>query len=214
VTHDWFPKLDPARLQHLRSLLVSREDAHWAGLADAMIVSQRIYAPFMGLPGEAYLANTERETLMKRTFLARYEAALAADHAPPRVMLKLGSFHLTRGATPTHVQGLGGFVTEFATAHGAQAVSILAVCGPGGAVGGAEHPSSCDAQFTSDLAFLGDTVSRDQLTIYDLREWRLRPGRWEHLPFDWRQAIDSYDVMVIIPGRQPSPMAEGLSPAH
>lgn len=214
VTHDWYPKLDPARLQHLRSLLSSRADAHWAELVDAMIVSQRIYAPFFNLPGEAYLANTERETLMKRTFLARYNAALAADHSPPRVMLKLGSYHITRGATPTHVQGLGGFVTEFATEHGTQATSILAVCGPGGAVGGAEHPTPCDAPFASQLAFLGDSVSRDQLTIYDLREWRLRGRRWEHLPFDWRQAIDSYDVMVVIPGRPASPMAEGLPLPH
>lgn len=112
-----FAKLDAAALVDLRDALSHRRDARWAALAEAMIVSHRIYQPFTGGGGEPYLANRERETLMKRLFLEQFEAALEADNAPPRVMLKFGGYHTYRGATPTWVQGLGGFVTEFATAH-------------------------------------------------------------------------------------------------
>lgn len=207
----WFGKIDGARLQALRAALAGRADARWAERVDAMIVSHRIYQPFTSGHGEAYLANDERETQMKRLFQAHYEAAMRADREAPRVMLKFGSYHMMRGATPTHVQGLGGFVTEFAVARGQRAVSILAMCGPGGAVAQHEEaPLACDGLFTGPFSFLAAHVSRDEIAIFDLRVWRLRPGRWAHLPAEMRQLIDSYDVAVVIPGRPAAAALAGL----
>ncbi len=83
---DGFARLDPARLSALRAVLSHSRDARFAAMVDAMIVSRRIYGPFTGGDGEAYLANHERETLMKRLYLAQYEAALEEDGHAPRVI--------------------------------------------------------------------------------------------------------------------------------
>lgn len=207
----WFGRIDGSRLIDLRAALSGGADARWAERVDALMVSHRIYQPFTAGRGEAYLANEERETLMKSLFLERHEAALRADRAPPRVMLKFGSYHMMRGATPTHVQGLGGFVTEFAVARGQRAVSILALCGPGGAIARHEAaPLPCDQLYAGPLSFLADHVSREEIAVFDLRVWRLRPERWEHLPGAIKRLIDSYDVAVVVPGRSAAEPLSGV----
>ncbi len=196
----WLGRAEAQPLIDLRAALNGRQDRDFAALVDAMIVSQRIYRPFTADQGEALFANIERETLMKRTFLERYNAALRADHTPPRVMLKFGAYHMYRGASPTHVQALGGFVSELATQNGQNALAILPLCGPGGFVGTFDIPEvACDASFAESYGFLAPYVDQQALTIFDLREWRLRPRRWAHLPADIRQAIDSYDLIVVVP---------------
>ncbi len=197
----WFGKMDGAKLEALRAQLNGRSDTHWAEIVDAMIVSHRIYAPFVAGAGESYLANTERETLMKRTFLAHYEAAMRADGSPPRVMLKFGSNHMMRGATPTWVQGTGGFITEYAMAHGLNATTILMICGPGGSDAQLQGPPvECHDTLEHQLPFLAPFVDAHQLTIFDLREWRLRPRRWADLPAEVQMTLGSYDVIVVVPG--------------
>ena len=84
----WLGTSPPQQLVDLRARLNARRDAPYAELVDAMIVSQRIYRPFTGAGGEAWLANGEREDLMRRLFLENYRAAERADGAPPRVMFK------------------------------------------------------------------------------------------------------------------------------
>ena len=46
-------------------------------------------------------------------------------------MLKLGAYHLFRGASPLLVQSLGGFVAEWAAARQQAVLSVLMLCGPG-----------------------------------------------------------------------------------
>lgn len=207
----WLPRGDAQPLLNLRALLNGRRDADEAATVDAILLSQRIYRPFTGGGGEAYLANEERETLMKQLFLENYRAAERVDGVPPRVMFKFGMGHMFRGASLTHVQGLGGFVTEFGHITGGDALAVAAVCGPGGFVGTLDRPSiACDENFAETYGFLGE-VARDQLTIIDLRVWRLRPGRWAHLPAETRQLIDSFDVLVIVPGGAGSSFLPDLS---
>jgi|CXWL01.1.fsa_nt_gi hypothetical protein len=209
---DWLGRADAQPLIDLRARLGHRRDRAHAALLDAMLQSQRIYRPFTAGGGEAYFANSERETLMKRTFLERYRAAERADRAPPRVMLKFGSNHMVRGATPTHVQGLGGFVTEFAVQNGTNALSINVACGPGGVVGTFDNPSvPCAPYFAETWSFLAPYVDPTQVTVFDLRAWRLRPRRWQHLSADMRQLIDSYDLLVFPPAAPASEFLPGLA---
>ncbi len=208
----WLGQSDAAPLLELRALLNGRRDAELARLVDAMVVSQRIYRPFTGGEGEALLANTERENLMRRNFLDYYNAAARQSNEPPRAMFKFGEYHMYRGASPTYVQALGTFVTEFAAAHGRTSLSITAVCGPGGSVGTLDRQRvACDEYFSENWAFLAPVTAAEGLTIFDLREWRLRPGRWEHLSHDMRRLISSYDIVVVVPGGAPAEFLPGLA---
>ena len=61
---------------------------------------------------------------MKRLFMREYRAAEAQGERNPKVLVKLGHWHVFRGQGPSHLQTLGNFVTEFATANGADAFSV------------------------------------------------------------------------------------------
>lgn len=210
---DFLARVETARLTELRAALNGRRDRDYAALVDAMIASQAIYRPFTGGGGEPYLANAARENLMKRLFLERYRAAERADRAPPRVMFKFGSNHMYRGATPTHVQGLGGFVSEFAVQNGTSALAVYVGCGPGGVVGTFDNPNvPCALGFNENWSFLAPYVDPTQVTVFDLRAWKLRPRRWQHLSADMRQLIDTYDVLVFPPAAPASQFLPGLAP--
>jgi len=196
-----FAAIPAQDLADLRAMLNGRRDARWAEAVDAMILSHRIYQPFTGGGGEALLANDERELLMKRLFAAHYEAATEAEREPPRAMFKFGATHMYRGPSMTQVQGLGGFVTEYATARGLRAASVLVVCAPGGQANRFRSPpGSCDGDFNAfGLGALSEYISPDELTVFDLRVWRLRYRRWEHLPASIQRAVSSFDALVIVP---------------
>jgi hypothetical protein len=209
----WFAALDRARLEALRAALNGRRDARYAEMADAMILSNRIYAPFTGNGGEANLANNEREHLMRRLFLENYRRAEAADDAPPRVMFKMGGSHVYRGASTTQIQGFGGFVSEFAATRGTQAATILAICSPGGQQASAfAPPGDCTADsYRRNWSFIDRYADPSAVTVFDLRAWRLRPRRWNTLPFDVQQAILSFDVLVIVPAGPGSSLLPGMT---
>ncbi|MEZ5996282.1 MAG: hypothetical protein R3C25_11075 [Hyphomonadaceae bacterium] len=209
----WFSSLQREQLEGLRSALTGRRNAGYAAHVDAMLVSHRIYQPFTGGGGEAYLANDEREHLMRRLFLENYRRAEAADRTPPRVMMKIGGSHAFRGASTTQIQGFGGFVTEFATLNGTQAITILALCGPGGQSSSTFNPPTDCAQdsYRRNWSFIDQYVDPSAVTIFDLRVWRLRPRRWNNLPIDVQQAARSFDVLVIVPATRGSMLLPGLT---
>lgn len=209
----WFSSLDRTRLEALRAALNGRRDARYAGLVDAMIMSHRIYQPFTGGGGEAYLANIERENIMRRLFLENYNRAVDAGDESPRVMFKMGGSHMFRGASTTQIQAFGGFVSEFAAAHGTQATTILALCSQGGQQSSAfAPPADCTADsYRRDWSFIDQYVDPTAVTIFDLRAWRLRPRRWNSLPFNVQQAILSFDVLVIVPAGPGAALLPGLT---
>jgi hypothetical protein len=201
---NWLTQVDAAALQQLRESLNGRRDADYAALIDAMIASQRIYRPFTGGGGETYVANNERENLMRRLFQEHYEMAASVDRRPPRVVIKLGASHAYRGASTTQVQGFGGFVSEFAAARGRQAVTILVLCPREGQVAQFMGPaSSCSEDiYARHWAFIAPYLEPGGITCFDLRTWRLRPSRWRTLPTEVQRAILSFDVLVFV---APSP---------
>lgn len=205
--------LDPAPLLQLRMRLEASRERDLQAIIEAMLASQKIYAPFSGGSGESFVANNEREQLMKRNFLREYRAAARRDGQPPRVMLKFGGYHMYRGATPTGVQGLGGFVTELATANGRSSLAIYVACGPGGATGGLRGENDpCDERLAKDWSFLSGHIDPTQVTIFDLRTWKLRLRRWQHLDADQQRLLFSYDLVVVVPGRPAAQMLPGLAP--
>lgn len=212
---NWFGQTDAAPLVALRGELNGRADRAFARMVDEMIVSQRIYRPFTGgAGGEPWFGNLERENQMRALFLERYRAAERADGAPPRVMLKFGGNHMFRGASPTHVQALGTFVSELGhMTGGGGAVSIYTACGRGSSLGTYQAEAfSCDDYFQENWGFLAEYVDPNALTVFDLRVWKMRARRWEHLPADIRQLIDSYDVLVVVPNGAAAQWLPGIDP--
>ncbi len=210
---NWLGRVDPARLTALRAALADRRDAPHARLVDAMIESRAIYGPFSGAGGEANLANDARERLMRRLFLEHYQRAERADGAAPRVMLKFGASHAYRGASMTWVQGLGGFVSEFAAARGTETLTVLALCGPGSFTASYQGPPTrCEeARYARDWAFMTPHLDPNAISVFDLRAWRLRPRRWAHLPAEVQRAIGSFDVLVFMPASPASEWLPGLA---
>lgn len=204
--------LDPARLGALREALSVDEDADWRRLVEAMLLSQEIYRPFTGGPGEALLANDARERLMRRQFMDYHARAQAAGRSP-RALLKFGAYHMYRGASPVQVQALGGFVSEFAAARGQDSLALLVMCGPGGQSGDlAGRASDCGESLTKGgWGFLMPYVDPKAPTLFDLRSWRLRPGRFRHLPVEVQRAVGSFDFLVFVPGAAAA-FLPGVSP--
>lgn len=196
-SNDWLGTVPIEDLIELRASLTDRGEAAQARVADDLIVTRRIYAPFLGGAGEPHFANDERETLMKRTFQARFEEAARTMGQNPRVMLKLGAYHIARGATPTWVQGLGGFVTEYGLSRGLSAASLMLICKPNG-------PSSCPDGLAAEFEFLAPYLDARDITIFDLRVWRLRPSRWSHLSAAQQMVIGAYDFLVFVPDGGPA----------
>jgi hypothetical protein len=211
---NWLVQVDPAQLQQLRGLLGGRHDADFAALIDAMIVSQRIYRPFTGGGGEIYLANDEREHLMRTLFRENYARTEAADRTPPRVMMKLGASHAYRGASTTQVQGFGGFVSEFGNERGKRTTTVLVLCPRAGRTSshGGATASCADDEYTRNWAFIEPHLEAGALTVFDLRTWRLRPRRLQTLPADVQRAVLSFDVLVVVPPAPGAQLLEGFTP--
>ncbi|HMQ08667.1 MAG TPA: hypothetical protein PKC30_15310 [Saprospiraceae bacterium] len=186
----------------LAELLNNPIDSTFANMANAMTKSAQIYKPFIVGEGEYFLANHIREQMIRRNFLEYYRAAEKATMKPPRVMMKYGAYHLYRGATPTNVQGLGGFMTEFSVVTGVGGtLAMLVITDEEGAVTTFED-KSYDAKdwFIKNWGFLTPLLKSGDIGVFDLRAWRMRPNRWAHLPESTRLAINSYDILIVAPG--------------
>jgi hypothetical protein len=94
---------------------------------DNLVSSSEIYGYYRSAAaGEltGYLSGFMREEQMKHLFMREYQAAEAHGEHNPKVLLKLGHWHVFRGQGPSHLQTLGNFVTEFATANGTDAYTV------------------------------------------------------------------------------------------
>lgn len=194
-------KTDLAQFEKLRSLLNDERDASFAKLVDDMILSAKIYAPFIGKPGlSVHVANTERENYMKRRFQSLYEQA-----GRPKVAFKFGSYHMSRGLSGTHVLSLASFVTDTALMQGAKSFNVLLLCGPGTKAAQFQGtPADCEMSVAKDFPDLVGLVDSKQPTLFDLAPWKDKPRRWEHLSADVQSLVWAYDAILFIPNGKPA----------
>ena len=80
--------------------------------------------------GEIYANNLQRSQLLKRNFMAFYNAALQSG-PPPKVFFKFGAGHVMRGRNYINVFDLGNFVAELAESQGATSFHVLVVAAGG-----------------------------------------------------------------------------------
>lgn len=127
VSHYMSEVVRLADLEELRKEQAPPEGSEAQFILDNLVSSSQIYGYYLqGEAGEPtyYFNGYVREEQMKHLFLREYRAAEAHGEHNPRVMLKLGQWHVRRGSGPSNLQTLGNFVTEFATANGTQALTL------------------------------------------------------------------------------------------
>ena len=209
---EFLPGIGRQRLPELEALL--HDDApELRKRVTAMRQSGEIYRAFVTDDREAWPANLERESLMKQNLLAALRDAGNRDRTVPRVLFKFGTYHLTRGVSPTLVPTLGSFASAWAEARGERTVHIAVACGPAGRIatfnGGYQ---SCAADFAGYFGDPGKTLARGSINVIDLRIWKQRPARWAAMPAVGRSIIEGYDVLVVVDGTPASRYLEGIVP--
>ena len=188
-----------AQLQRLVHAAPGTDADH---LVRDLVASDRMYRNWV--EGRRYDNGYEREEWMKSCFLDHYRRAEARDHAPPRVLLKFGHWHLFRGLGPSNLQTLGDFVSEFAESNRGQSfhIAIFANNPPGSAEGDLSTWSD------STPALLARRAPQTEWTIVDLRALRpdyapltaaLSPAQRDN----FRRWIFGFDAALFIGGLRP-----------
>lgn len=143
-----------------------------------------------------FLANDEREEMMKRSFARQYEAA-ARVGARPKVLVKMGSAHLGRGQSPFGPFTVGMFVSDLALAGGSHSVHVIALA----------HNAAADSTAPSLWAWkalrpLAVAAPTSGMTLFDLAPLRpfLHSGRLGTVEPDLRRTIFGYDFALLIGG--------------
>jgi hypothetical protein len=198
---EFLGQADMTQFDRMRQGLRAAGDTALLELVDDMILSRRIYAPFIGQPGlSAYAANRAREDLMKKNFLARYAAA-----GRPKVLFKFGSNHMVRGLSPTHVPSLGNFVADLAFAEGKQAFNLLVLCGPGTEAGDfMGNVAACELDVARLMPEVAAALDATHPTLFDLAPWKDQPRQWKHLAADVRELLWAYDALLVVPNGRPA----------
>ncbi len=204
-------------------LLTAKQDALDAAAAalakDGSPEAQQLFASlvesraiYLGQSGpDPYLSNRRRAKLMKRTFLDDLSAAVKADKAFPKVLVKLGAWHLYRGLDPLRSSELGNMLGEAAEGHGFEAVNI-AIVGVKGkqlavqGVGRVPKAVPLDLTKNDDVKFLAPVFAAADAkawTLFDLRALRTHFRKLGALDPELERLIFGYDFLVMIPDPQP-----------
>lgn len=143
-----------------------------------------------------YRANLIRERWMKRAFASYYGRALSRDRdALPRVMVRAGHWHLSRGFGPSGVLTLGNFLVELANLEGLDAllINIQVVNEPGRFWTITDYP---------EYRALFGVADPSRSVLVDLRP--LRPAIRERgltgLTPALRDMIDGFDAVLLLAG--------------
>lgn len=151
--------------------------------------------------------NTVRESWLKRLFMRCYRQ-MAAGKALPKAMFKFGANHMYRGKNPTQAFPIGNFAHEFAIANGREGYGIFILPLTGRGYG--ETPAEIRAMLPAEAP----TVP----TVIDLRALRplqrfLRAPLKDNESTAFREIINGYDAIVLLPGEGPATMKlSGLKP--
>ncbi|GAA0466659.1 hypothetical protein GCM10009096_04180 [Parasphingorhabdus litoris] len=107
----------PATFTELRAKFTGSPEAQ--AIIDSLAESAVIY---QHNNARRYFANNaDRITLMHRLFLQQYHEA---EEPAPRVLLKMGAYHLGRGTTPTKMFDIGSLLPGLAAANRMQSLHI------------------------------------------------------------------------------------------
>jgi hypothetical protein len=113
----WLAKAKKDDFEELARAFATDPDA--PGLMEAFATSAEIYQ--LNNSGSYAASNEFRSALMQGYFLENYRKAGRA----PKVLLKMGAYHLGRGTTPVGIYDLGSLLPGLAAANGKKSLHIV-----------------------------------------------------------------------------------------
>jgi len=185
--------LQPEDLSDLPTLFQADPGTEVEELINALQRTTRIYHNFalsrQGLP-TGYENGREREESMKLRFMEQYRIAQAGGDSTPRVIAKLGHWHIYRGISRSNVPTFGNFLSEFALSNGMQTFIL------------ATYVIDSPESWRNTGGALADAASGAPFTVIDFRS--LRPyahqNRISDLSDTWRLLLFRADAALIIRG--------------
>ena len=161
-----------------------------------MLLSAQIYKNNLAAESDqltGYDSNLEREENMKALFMLEYRRAQAVGDPLPKVMLKLGHYHLVRGRSWSDVLSLGNFISEFAKSNEMDSFHL------------AIYNNNASGDYgvlaaTPDYKPLAEAVSTDKWAVVDLRPLRAlaHGGRVTGASPELRRVIFGFDAALLI----------------
>ncbi|HTJ44901.1 MAG TPA: hypothetical protein VL463_22495 [Kofleriaceae bacterium] len=179
---------------------------------DTLLRSRAIYQGQMSSDRDGpYQSNRDRALLMKEQFFGALSSAASKDKAMPKVLVKLGAWHLYRGLNPLHSSELGNLIAEAADAHQVKAVNVLVLGVTGTQLAaqspGVDKPVPLDLRAKdSPYAFLTpffDAQQKNATTLFDLRALRPHFDAYGALDKEMERLVFGYDFLVLIAAPKP-----------
>ncbi len=140
-----------------------------------------------------YDSNLEREEHLKARFMIEYKAAQKSGDLLPKVVLKLGHWHVYRGIYRGNVFTFGNFLSEFAISNGKKAFILSTAL-----VGDPDEWRNTKGPWV-------DVVNPDKWTIIDFRPLRkyAHAKRIEDLSEGIKSLLFRVDALLIIGNAKP-----------
>jgi len=154
-----------------------------------------------------------RVRLMEKRFAADYAQAEASAGAPPKVLLKLGAFHIYRGSNPVGGSGIGAYLAKLAEERRAQSLHIRVMPIKGvsafhARMGQAAQLRPFDLRDDSNAAYLRPLLAQalqTDWTMFDLRPLRRDfMGSAATTDRDLATLVTGIDILVMVPDATPS----------
>jgi len=153
-------------------------------------------------------SNLDRTQLHRYHFVGADRAAFADTGKHPKVLVKMGGYHLFEGISMLGDRELGNFLAEYAALQGQRTLNILVLGAKGEqlAFAGMGHPYApvpLDLLHDkrADFAFLAPFFKNlgSAPVLYDLRELRRPFARSGLQSVNLSHVIDGYDLLVVVP---------------
>ncbi len=156
--------------------------------------------------GRAFDSNQRRAERLRSAYLTHWQAA-QREPRPPRVMIKLGASHVTRGLNSNAAFDIGTLAPELAAATGGRAFTLMVLPGRGSPVAVLnparwvyESAAPKDG-YMRGLDPLLAAVQSDAMTLIDLRPLRPILGRWRQtVDPDLMSVVHGFDMLLVMSG--------------
>lgn len=158
---------------------------------------------------QGYLSNLHRALFNKRQFMRYLHEAAEQTGEMPRVMLKFGWSHMTRGRTYTNVFDLGTLASELADVNGSRSFGVLMLGGAGTMHAVIDPRVFRSVEAPVDVAAAPwarpffDAADPQRWTVFDLRPLRPRIPRLGALDDQMLQVLYGFDAVVVLSGSGP-----------